>query len=79
MNKKKNMSALDAIRLGAERGYDHADSRVVARRRDVLMFELAADDEHLLWLQASMNEVMARRARLLAKVDGRERVLNKRS
>jgi len=54
------------------------DSRVIVRQRDVLQYELAAIEEHVVGLRASLTEVLAKKERIEARVDGLTRVLQRR-
>lgn len=54
------------------------DSRVIVRQREVLMFELAATEEHLNGLRAATVDVGAKKARIKAKIVGLTRVLDAR-
>lgn len=78
MKSKKDVSKTEALIEATMQTFGNADGRVIVRRRDVLMFELVATEEHLNGLRASLAEVEAHRARLTGKIAGLTRVLAKR-
>lgn len=76
--KEKPLSRFEVTANAAEQSFMHNDSRVIVRRRDVLLFELSTVEEHLVGLRASTAEVTARKERLEAQIDGLRRVLSRR-
>jgi hypothetical protein len=68
----------DFLTISTEQSFTQADGRVIVRQRDVLQFELAATDEHLSGLRASISEQMAKRSRLVSRIAGLTLVLTKR-
>ena len=78
VKKERKPTKLDALCTAVEQSWAHNDSRVIVRKRDVLLFELQATEEHINSLRASLIETQAHRACIEAKITGLTRVLGRR-
>jgi hypothetical protein len=78
MTKMKKPTTFDMITASVVQDYAHASTRDIVRFRDVELVQLKAVEEHIVNLQATLDEEKTERTKLTAILAGLGQVIGKR-